>query len=80
MPKPKEKSNFILPTIQHHDAMSWCLRNNIKVSVFPTLKGLKVEVNDNGKIKLSDNYYKNDDACNKCWELYLYIYKKFFNL
>lgn len=80
MPKAKQKTNYIVPTKEHHEAIKWCLQNNIKVSVFPTQKGLKIEVNDNGNIKISENYYKNDEANNKCWELYLYIYKKFFKL
>lgn len=74
---PKKKQNkYIKPTDEHQKAMQWCINNNIKVGVKPTKQGLKVEINDNGKVKVSPNIYDNDEAVNKCWELYLYIYKK----
>jgi hypothetical protein len=56
--------------------MSWCLKNNIKVSVFPTKAGLKIEVNKNNDVTISPDIYNNYAAQNKCWELYLYIYNK----
>lgn len=79
MPK-KKQNNFINPTEDHQKAMQWCINNNIKVGVKPTKKGLKVEINDNGKVKVSPNIYDNSEAVNKCWELYLYIYKKYWTV
>ncbi len=64
----------------HYKALQWCLKNNIKVGVKPTKRGLKVEINDNNKITLSPSYYPNIEAQNKCWELYLYIYEKYWAL
>jgi hypothetical protein len=79
MPK-KKIQRFKAVTESHYKAMQWCLKNNIKVYVKPTKKGLKVEINDNDKINCSPIFYTNTDACNKCWELYLYIYKKYWTV
>lgn len=80
MAKIKTKPTFLIPTKEHHDAIKWCLKNNIKIGALPTKDGLKVEINDNGKRKISDNVYENYQVSDKCWELYLYIYKKYFKL
>ena len=69
----------ITPTDEHQKALQWCIKNNIKIGVKPTKRGLKVEINDNNKITFSPSYYSNIEAQNKCWELYLYIYKKYWN-
>lgn len=72
-------AKIITPTDEHQKALQWCLKNNIKIGVKPTKRGLKVEINDNNKITFSPSYYSNIEALNKCWELYLYIYKKYWN-
>ena len=72
-------AKIITPTDEHQKALQWCLKNNIKIGVKPTKRGLKVEINDNNKITLSPSFYSQIDAQNKCWELYLYIYKKYWN-
>jgi len=72
-------AKIITPTDEHRTALQWCLKNNIKIGVKPTKRGLKVEINDNKKITFSPSYYSNIEAQNKCWELYLYIYKKYWN-
>ncbi len=72
-------AKIITPTDEHQKALHWCLKNNIKIGVKPTKRGLKVEINDNNKITFSPSYYSNVEAQNKCWELYLYIYKKYWN-
>ena len=64
----------------HHKALQWCLKNNIKVGVKPTKRGLKIEINDNDKITLSPSYYTNIESQNKCWDLYLYLYQKYWEL
>ena len=48
----------------HYKALQWCLKNNIKVGVKPTKRGLKVEINDNNKVTLSPSYYPNIEAQN----------------
>jgi len=68
------------PTYKHRIAIQWCIKNNIKVYVNPTKRGLKVEINDRGKRIISPQTYSKTEANNKCWELYLYIYKKYFKL
>ena len=72
-------TKIITPTDEHRTALQWCIKNNIKIGVKPTKRGLKVEINDNNKITFSPSYYSNIEAQNKCWELYLYIYKKYWN-
>ncbi|QDP54263.1 MAG: hypothetical protein Unbinned5434contig1000_10 [Prokaryotic dsDNA virus sp.] len=68
------------PKYEHRIAIQWCLKNDIKVYVNPTKRGLKVIINDRGKKIISPQYYTKNDANNKCWELYLYIYKKYFEI
>ena len=68
------------PTDKHRIAIQWCIKNDIKVYVNPTKRGLKVEINNRGKKIISPQYYTKNDANNKCWELYLYIYKKYFEI
>ena len=68
------------PTYKHRIAIQWCIKNDIKVYVNPTKRGLKVEINNRGKRIISPQTYTKTEANNKCWELYLYIYKKYFKL
>lgn len=68
----------IQPTPEHQKALKWCLKNEIKVSQHPTLKGLRVEINNRGTRILSPETYSKTQANNKCWELYLYLYKKYY--
>ena len=77
---PKKKQKFAQVTEQHQKAMHWCITNNIKVGVKPTKKGLKVEINNNGSVNVSPNIYDNVEACNKVWELYLYLYNKYWKV
>ncbi|WP_288955961.1 hypothetical protein [uncultured Polaribacter sp.] len=77
---PKKKQKFAQVTDKHKKAMQWCINNNIKVGVKPTKKGLKVEINNNGSVKVSPNIYNNVDACNKVWELYLYLYNNYWEV
>ena len=77
---PKKKQKFAKVTDQHQKAIKWCINNNIKVGVKPTKKGLKVEINNNGTETVSPNIYNNVEACNKVWELYLYLYNKYWKI
>jgi len=67
-----------IPTEEEQKAMQWCIKNDIKVAVLPTKFGLKVDINNRGKKTVSPNTYTNAEALKKCWELYLYIYKKYW--
>jgi hypothetical protein len=60
--------------------MQWCIKNNITVGVLPTKKGLKVEINENGDNKVSPKIYTQEEAQKKVIELYLYIYKKYWQV
>lgn len=66
------------PTPEHQKALQWCLKNEIKVSQHPTLEGLRIEINNRGKRILSPKTYSKIKANNKCWDLYLYLYKKYY--
>ena len=61
--------------------MQWCINNNITVGVLPTKKGLKVEINENGDNKISPKIYiLQEELQKKVIELYLYIYKKYWQV
>jgi len=66
----------IIPTPEHYKAMQFCFKNNIKISVYPTKKGLKVQINNNNNIFYSPKIYSKIEANNKIWELYLHFFKK----
>jgi hypothetical protein len=60
----------------HYKAIQWCINNKIYVSALPTINGLKIEINHNKKITISDKTYSQNELQNKLWELYLYLYKQ----
>ncbi len=61
-----------------HTAMSWALKNGIKIYVVATKKGLGIVIEDNGKKVRSPDIYSNNKAASaKIWELYTYLYKKY---
>lgn len=60
-----------------HKAMSWALKNGIKIYIVATRQGLGIVIEDNGKkIRSPDIYTNNKEASAKIWELYSYLYKK----
>lgn len=71
-------AKILNPKDEHRTAVQWCLKNDIKVAIHPTIKGLRVEIDERGKKTLSPQTYNKVEANNKCWEIYLYIYKKYF--
>lgn len=77
---PKKKKINIPQKDDHRKAMQWCIKNNITVGVLPTKKGLKVEINENGDNKVSPKIYTQEEAQKKVIELYLYIYKKYWQV
>lgn len=64
-------------TDEHHKAMSWCFKNNIKIYPKVAKNGFRIEINDNGKLIRSPKVYSDLEVQLKMWELYLYFYKKF---
>jgi predicted aldo/keto reductase-like oxidoreductase len=60
-----------------YKAMSWALKNGIKIYAVATKKGLGIVIEDNGKKVRSPDLYKNNkEASKKIWELYTYLYEK----
>jgi predicted aldo/keto reductase-like oxidoreductase len=60
-----------------YKAMSWALKNGIKIYAVATKKGLGIVIEDNGKKVRSPDLYKNNkEASKKIWELYTYLYNK----
>ena len=64
---------IINPTDEHRKAIKWCFDNNIKISIYATKKGLKIETLQGNKKIISPKIYNKNEATNKVWELYLYI-------
>ena len=61
-----------------HQAMSWALKNGIKIYTVATRKGLGIVIEDNGKKVRSPDLYRNNKAAStKIWELYIYLYEKY---
>ena len=76
----KQKTKFnVKVTQKHYKAIQWCINNKIFVSAYPTLKGLKIEIKHNNKVIISEQTYDQNELQNKLWELYLYLYKKYYN-
>jgi hypothetical protein len=60
-----------------YKAMSWALKNGIKIYIVATRKGLGIVIEDNGKkVRSPDIYQTNLEASKKIWELYTYLYNK----
>jgi len=60
-----------------YKAMSWALKNGIKIYIVATRKGLGIVIEDNGKkVRSPDIYQTNAEASKKIWELYTYLYNK----
>jgi len=60
-----------------YKAMSWALKNGIKIYIVATRKGLGIVIEDNGKkVRSPDLYTNNKEASAKIWELYTYLYNK----
>ena len=71
-------AKILNPTDEHRNAVQWWIKNDIKVTIHSTTKGLRIEIDERGKKMLSPNSYNKVEANNKVWEIYLYIYKKYF--
>ena len=67
------------PTKEHYKAMSWCLKNGIKVSPVPESwdqVGLVIE--SGGEKIVSPKTYKNHKLSKPIYEIYEYYYKKYY--
>ena len=65
---------------EHYEAMSWCLKNNIKV--YPKLRGAKyilVHTVD-GVAYSSGKEYDVKEYQQVIWEYYLYLFNEFKNV
>lgn len=64
--------------VNPHKAMSWALKNGIKIYIVATRKGLGIVIEDNGKkVRSPDLYKTNAEASKKIWQLYTYLYEKY---
>lgn len=75
-----KNKKLLFPTDRHYKAIQWCINNNIKVAVHPTRAGLKVVIDENGLKSMSPGTYTNNEANDKVWELYLYLYDKYWKV
>ena len=65
------------PSNEMHDAMSWCLKNGIKMYVVKKGGELSIIIEQQmGKTKSSKTYQSQSEADQKIWEIYLYFYQK----
>jgi len=65
------------------DAHRFCVDHGVFVyagAIPNRINTLYVEVNDHGKIQRGKEYYTNEEAQLKIYEIYLHIYKKMSNL
>jgi len=67
------------PTIIEHEAMAWCLSNNIQVYIHcdhPYVMHLAIRIN--GKENISPETYDWDKILKKKYEFYKYYYDKYY--
>ena len=65
-------------TIEEHEAMAWCLSNNIQVYIHcdePYVMHLAIRIN--GKENISPESYTWDEVLKKKYEFYKYYYEKY---
>ena len=64
--------------MEKYDAISWCIKNGIKVYAVPKdANQYFVEVVNNGNIIRSPKTYGRKDWSDKVYEIYLYYYRKY---
>jgi hypothetical protein len=64
--------------MEKYDAISWCIKNGIKVYAVPmNAKNYFVEVDNNGNITRSPKTYNKKEWSDKVYDIYLYYYKKY---
>jgi len=77
MAKRKNKKQYV-PTEAQTNAKIWCIRNNIKIMPEPTFRGIYLILDVMGTITKSPDYYTNEAITLKIYEIYEYLYKKYF--
>lgn len=77
MAKRKTIKQYV-PTDAQTNARVWCIKNNIKVIPEPRRNGIFLIVEVLGKHKVSPDCYTNETLTGKIYEIYEYLYKKYF--
>ena len=66
------------PTDAQTNARIWCIKNNIKILPEPTFRGIYLTLDVMGRLTKSPEPYTNENVNAKIYELYFYLYKKYF--
>ena len=75
--RPKQIDRFA-PTKEHFDAMSWCLKNGIKVSPVPEdWDEISLIIESGGDKVVSPKTYKNHELSKPVYEIYKHYYDKY---
>lgn len=77
MAKRKKIKQYV-PTDAQTNARVWCIKNNIKVIPEPTFRGIYLILNVMGSLTKSPDCYTNETLTGKIYEIYEYLYKKYF--
>jgi hypothetical protein len=63
---------------KEHEAMRWCVANNIKISPKAlNLSSWFIEINLNGKVTVSPDVYKKIEIWKQIFKYYKYYYEKY---
>jgi len=82
---PKKKPARKPPTYFHpkmHEAISWCLKNGIKINLLPTTTGsyppCHIVIHNGQTNNISPEAYKQDgELTDRVWKLYVYYWEKY---
>ena len=77
MAKRKKIKQYV-PTDAQTNARVWCIKNNIKILTEPTFRGIFLIIDAMGNLTKSPDYYTNETVTAKIYEIYEYLYKKYF--
>ena len=77
MAKRKKIKQYV-PTDAQTNARVWCIKNNIKILPEPTFRGIFLIIDAMGSLTKSPDYYTNETVTPKIYEIYEYLYKKYF--
>jgi len=77
MAKRKTIKQYV-PTDAQTNARVWCIKNNIKILPEPTFRGIFLIIDAMGNLTKSPDYYTNETVTPKIYEIYEYLYKKYF--
>ena len=74
----RKKVNQYVPNDYQMNARIWCIRNNIKILPEPTHRGIYLILDVLGVMTKSPDPYTNDTLNPKIFQLYEYLYKKYY--